>query len=154
MGAARTAWQWSDLIATGLGVGYLPRMPGTWGSLLGLVLAGLLASLTWWQYGLVLGLLGAVAIAAAERYRRRVGTDDPQVVVIDEVVGCVLVMWGQPWTWASAVLGFAAFRLFDIWKPWPVRSLERLPGGIGIVADDLAAGVYAWGLVWLLSRWL
>lgn len=154
MGAARTSWQWSDLLATGLGVGYLPRMPGTWGSVLGLGLAGALAALSWWQYGCVLVTLVLLGIWAAERYRQRVGVDDPQVVVIDEVVGVLLVLWGQPWSWTTVLLGFAAFRLFDIWKPWPVRTLERLPGGIGIVADDLAAGVYAWALLWTARQWL
>lgn len=137
----RLAW----LYATGCGVGLAPKAPGTFGSLLGpLIVAG-------WQslkppiYASVLvALIGIlIGVFAAQRTARRCGLADPGCVVCDEIAAFAIVFAFAPVNWLTAALGFAWFRLFDIWKPWPIRRLERLPGGWGIMADDLAAGALA-----------
>jgi phosphatidylglycerophosphatase A len=88
-------------------------------------------------------LLLAPAIWAATRTARIVNKRDPQMVVIDEVLGqWVTLLGAAARSWRIFLAAFVLFRVFDIWKPWPVRSLEKLPEGTGIVADDLAAGLY------------
>lgn len=146
-------WQCLQLaLITGLGIGYSPVAPGTFGTFVGMLMAWGLSPLSGWLAWLTTGVAILVASWLSERGRLHFGTDDPQVVVIDEVVACLLVMAGHPWRWWVVLTGFAAFRLFDIWKPWPVRHAERLPGGIGIVADDLVAAGYAWLVVWMVRQ--
>lgn len=132
------------MIATWFGTGLLPRMPGTWGSLATLPPA---AGLAW-----ALGPLGAacggvlataVGVWAAGSYARAAGETDPGAVVIDEVAGQALTLAAVPLSPLGYALAFVAFRITDTLKPWPVRRLERLPGGWGIVADDLGAAAYA-----------
>jgi phosphatidylglycerophosphatase A len=90
---------------------------------------------------------------AAGETARRTGIEDPQFVVVDEVVGQWLALAGaRVLNWKTWLAAFVLFRLFDIWKPFPVRQLESLPGGVGIVADDLMAGLYA-ALVLFLAGW-
>ncbi len=135
-------------IATGGGVGFLPVAPGTWGSLLGLLLFVCLAPLPLALYCLVLaGLIGAGiwAAGAAERLWAR---KDASAIVIDEIAGMLLTLTALPLTWTSLVTGFVCFRLFDILKPLP--QLERLPGGWGVMLDDLCAGVLAHASVRLI----
>jgi phosphatidylglycerophosphatase A len=133
----------ATLVATGLGSGYAPVAPGTAGSAVGLVLfwpmRGLWAG---WQVAAILAL-SAVGVAAAGRVARRAGQEDPGLVVVDEVAGMWVTLAFLPVTPLLAVLGFVAFRAMDVFKPWPARDLEGLPGGWGIMADDLMAGVYA-----------
>lgn len=131
------------MIAIGFGAGKLPKAPGTWGSILGLALAWSLASMPQYIALGVLVLSIALAIWSAERAAQLLQDKDPSCVVSDEIVGCALGLIWVPWSWGTALVGFALFRVFDIWKPWPVSWAERLPGGLGIVADDLVAGVYA-----------
>jgi phosphatidylglycerophosphatase A len=91
---------------------------------------------------LIVALL-APGIWASTRTARILQRDDPGVVVVDEVLGqWVTLLGATAFVWKSFAAGFLLFRIFDIWKPWPVRSFERLPEGVGIVADDLAAGIY------------
>ncbi len=144
-------WKMLQLgLITGGGVGYLPFAPGTFGTAVGLLLAWGIAPLAWWLYGLsTLGLI-CMACWLAEIGNRHFQSQDPSAVVIDEVVAMTIVMAGHPWKWWIVLTAFAAFRLFDIWKPWLARSAESLPGGIGVVADDLVAAVYAWLLVWVV----
>ncbi len=143
----------SSLIATGLGLGYLPKAPGTWGSLgalgLYLVLAPRLSLGEELFLGLVFILLG---VWAAERRAAWRGVKDPQEVVIDEIAGQWLALMGAGLSF-WVLPAFFLFRLFDILKPLPVRQAERLPGGWGIMADDLVAGVLA-NLVWQAFRGL
>lgn len=137
----RLAW----LYATGCGLGLAPKAPGTIGSLLGPPLMWgwqsldrpIYVSLIVWLLSILLG------VAAAGRVSRRRGQSDPGCVVCDEIAAFAIVFAWTQLTWGTALLGFAWFRLFDIAKPWPIRFLERLPGGWGIMADDLAAGVFA-----------
>lgn len=143
----------ADLISTWFGCGYAPAAPGTAGSLGGLVIGILLheyASFGWWQFLLLSALAFAPASWAATRTARGLGVKDPGRVVVDEVIGQWITLAGaHPFNWKSYAAAFLLFRIFDIWKPAPVRQLENLPEGIGIVADDVAAGCYAALLLWL-----
>jgi phosphatidylglycerophosphatase A len=129
-------------VATVAGLGYAPIAPGTFGSAAGLLLWWIVPPT--WTFQLVLialtTLAGVWAATAAEEYLH---TTDPGPVVIDEVMGLIVTLFLVPVGWKGAFLGFLLFRLFDIVKPFPARRLERLPGGLGIMADDFAAGVYA-----------
>ena len=133
-------------LATCCGCGYWPWGPGTVASLGAVfIAAGLHAYLASGRLILlVLTALGMLpAIWASTRTARLVNKVDPNIVVIDEVLGqWVTLLGAKAFVWKSFVAGFVLFRLFDIWKPWPVRRLEKLPEGAGIVADDIAAGLY------------
>lgn len=156
----------SLFIATAGGLGYLPKAPGTWGSLAGVVVYILFAP----RYGRYIHVFGlstllwnsaflaviAVLIAflgvwSAHRVVRFAENKDPQFVVIDEVFGqflaCLVAL--APVNWKYLGLGFILFRLFDIWKPFPARQAESLPGGWGVMADDWIAGIYAGLGLWL-----
>lgn len=143
--------------ATGFWVGFCPIAPGTVGSLWGLLLAWGLCSRAWWvQLGVVL-LLFAVGIPLCTAAAARLGKGkDPGSIVWDEMVTLPLTFFLVPMTSLWIVIaGFALHRLFDITKPPPARQLERLPKGLGIMADDVAAGIYSnlvlHGLLWLYS---
>jgi phosphatidylglycerophosphatase A len=143
-------------IATWFGCGYAPVAPGTAGSLAALVIAVALhelAGLTGWHFLVLAAAIFAPAIWAATDTARAVKIKDPGIVVVDEVIGQWIAIAGAPsLNWKSYVGAFALFRLFDIWKPPPVRQLEDLPEGLGIVADDAMAGAYA-ALVLFLAGW-
>ena len=139
-------------LATGGGVGYLPFAPGTFGSLLGLVLYVGLAALPFTAYGAVVAVLGLIGVWASTEAEQLLGQKDASIIVIDEVVGILLALWSVSLDrYIPVVLGFGLFRLFDIIKPWP--ALERLPQGWGVMMDDVFAGVMAQGvlrvLIWL-----
>jgi len=133
----------SNAVATGFGSGYSPVAPGTAGSLVGL-------ALFWPLQRLGLGLQGIVVVAAfvlgvvvAGDVARRLGRKDPGIVVVDEVVGMWVSLLAVPFTPGAALAGFLVFRIMDVLKPFPARRLEGLPGGWGIMADDVMAGIYA-----------
>jgi phosphatidylglycerophosphatase A len=150
----------SRLLATWFYCGYAPKAPGTAGSLAAIVIAWLLhayAGVPPWGFAiLALALLGP-AIWSADVTAREAGLKDPQVVVVDEVVGQWIAIGGAAFgkagmNWKAWCAAFVLFRAFDIWKPPPVRQLERVPGGAGIVLDDAMAGVYA-ALVLSAAGW-
>lgn len=133
-------------IAAGLGLGWMPVAPGTFGSLLGIPLCLGARHLTEAPGPtlLLLGAATAAAISVAGRAERRLGTHDPSEIVVDEAVGMWVALLWLPLTPATVLLAFAAFRLFDVTKLWPAGVVERrLPGGPGIVLDDVVSGVYA-----------
>jgi phosphatidylglycerophosphatase A len=147
--AVSSAPRWATLVATFFGVGRLRPGPGTWGSLA--------ATLLWWLFALQLPpsarvpvilvliiLVTAIGIPAATLEARGCGRKDPSHVVIDEVAGQLVTLIGCPILWKPLLCGFILFRAFDIVKPPPIRRLERLPEGTGIVVDDLGAGIYGW----------
>jgi phosphatidylglycerophosphatase A len=141
----------ATIIATWFGCGYAPVAPGTCGSLGALLPAILLARLGWRPLHFVALAIAAlpVAVWSAHRTAKLLGQKDPGLVVVDEVVGQWIALGGAAnLKWPVWLAAFALFRLMDIWKPAPVRQLERLPGGYGIVADDVMAGVYAALVLW------
>jgi phosphatidylglycerophosphatase A len=153
--AAPSRWAW--LVATFFGVGMLRPGPGTWGSLAAVLSwAAIAHAIPAPQRSLAAfaaaALVTAIGIPAATRFARAVGAKDPQQVVIDEVAGQLLTLALAPLTWKVLAAGFILFRAFDILKPWPIRRLEKLPEGTGIVMDDLGAGVYASLVLQLLLR--
>ena len=133
----------ATLLATGFGAGYSPIAPGTAGSALGLALFWPMARLPLVPLLGVVALVLVVGVAAGGHVAHRVGRKDPGLVVIDEVVGVWVTLLWLPFSPATAALGFLAFRAMDIVKPYPARQLEGLPGGVGIMADDVMAGIYA-----------
>jgi len=137
-------------IATGAYVGYLRPAPGTLGSLLGLILLWPLDAGTA-QVLVTLCLIG-VGIVVADRAAKILGAEDPSDIIIDEIAGIAVATLLLPPHFLERVAAFVLFRVFDVIKPFPARQAERLPGGFGIVADDLIAGLYANVLVqvWLL----
>ncbi|MCS6914014.1 MAG: phosphatidylglycerophosphatase A [Myxococcales bacterium] len=132
------------MIATSLGAGLLPGAPGTYGSLSALPVAFLLGRLGPAAYaGCTLGVV-VVGTWAAGRFCAASGQPDDQRVVIDEVAGCLVALSLGPYTWPGMLLGFGLFRLLDIWKPGPLRWLDRhVRGGVGVMADDVLAGALA-----------
>ena len=146
-------------IATAGYCGYFPIAPGTVGSAAGLVVY----LLVWWSGSPLVeaGLIAAVFAAgvwAGTTAERFFGGIDPGPVVIDEVLGMLVTLAFIPVGWSAALAGFFLFRLFDVFKPWPARSLERLHGGLGVMADDAMAAVYSnlslRFLMWLLPAWI
>ena len=137
----------ANLISTWFGCGRFPRSPGTAGSAAAIVIAIVIAHFTplqplWFLF--FAALLFPAAVWSAGVSARAAKTEDPQFVVVDEVVGQWIALSGaRSLNWKSYLAAFALFRLFDIWKPAPARQLESLPGGWGINADDAMAGVYA-----------
>jgi phosphatidylglycerophosphatase A len=143
---------WAKLAATFFGAGLLQPGPGSWGSAATVLFWWLLSH--WisssWQPAATVSLAAVavlIGIPAATRVARAAGLKDPQFVVIDEVAGQLITLIAVPVSWQSLLLGFILFRGFDIVKPPPVRQLENLPEGIGIVVDDVGAGLYALALM-------
>jgi phosphatidylglycerophosphatase A len=135
------------VVATFFGAGRLRPGPGTWGSLAAGLLWWLLASQlpAAWQLPAILVLIvaaTAIGIPAATLEARGCNKEDPSHVVIDEVAGQLVTLIACPILWKPLLAGFILFRAFDIVKPFPIRRLENLPEGTGIVVDDLGAGVY------------
>jgi len=167
--APRLAW-W---LATGLGGGYLRPAPGTWGSLAGLLawvllvrgLGSLAAPWTAWALLAAPLALTLLAVWSADAVVKETGLKDPSWIVIDEWAGVwfaltpllfTATVQPQPWLlWAARLSApFLLFRLFDIWKPGPVDAAQGLPGGWGVVLDDVLAGILAALLAWPLDQWL
>ena len=135
------------MVATFFGAGRLKPGPGTWGSLFTMLawalISHFLPAASVLPANIALAALAiAVGIPAATQVARASGLKDPQFVVIDETAGQLMTLIAAPLTWKSFLAGFILFRAFDIVKPPPVRQLERLPEGTGIVVDDVAAGLY------------
>jgi len=155
----KTAWAWK--VATFFGIGYLQPGPGTWGSVAAVLLWAAVAFLKrpdprTQLVVLLVWIILAIApgIPAATIVERESGRTDPGFVVIDEVIGQWIALLGSPFDWRHGLIALVLFRLFDITKPFPVRRLERLPGGWGIIFDDVAAGLYALGVASLLRIWI
>ncbi len=134
--------------ALGFGTGLAPKMPGTIGSLPGLYLAWLAQDLFWpWQVALALFLF-AYGVYVSDKTAKALGEHDHQSIVCDEIAGMYLVALTLPVNIVNLLLAFLAFRLFDITKPWPIRWVDaRVPGGWGIMLDDILAALPAMALV-------
>lgn len=151
------------LAVTTFGVGYLPYAPGTYGSAIGVGIYLLVSFLektlaqaytvggervmAWLHAGNLIAFLlfCLLGIWAANRATRLFKNKDPQQAVVDEIIGQLITFLFVPFviSWQFVLAGFLLFRLFDIWKPYPIDSLQNLPAGIGVCADDILAGVYA-----------
>lgn len=143
-------------LATWFGCGLSPKAPGTAGTLGGLLVAWPLVAYAHaapWHFAALAALATPIGIWAAQQVIDSTGNNDPQQVVIDEVLGVWLTLAGAThFNWQSFILAFVLFRIFDIWKPYPIRNLEKLHGGTGVIVDDLGAGVYA-AVVLALLGW-
>lgn len=152
----KTLWAWA--VGTVCGAGFLKPGPGTYGSV---------AALLWWMAAvrvlhpahlavetiLAAAVVTLIGIPASTIVARESGLKDPQFVVIDEVAGQLIALIAIKPDWPHALIALGLFRAFDILKPPPCRQLERLPEGTGIMLDDVAAGLYALGVVQLISLW-
>jgi len=146
---------WATLVATFFGTGRLKPGPGTWGSLATVILWALASSRIpegnrVWATIIAAVVVTFIGIPAATIVARAAGRKDPQFVVIDEVAGQLVTLIAAPLAWKPFLAGFILFRVFDMWKPFPIRRLELLPEGTGIVVDDLGAGIYALAVMHLL----
>ena len=128
-------------------IGFIPGAPGTYGALVTAAAMYFIGQYGDWMHPAALaacvGIISLVGIPASAIASKNAGDDDPSFVVIDEVAGQMLTFFLVPFSVANIILGFVLFRAFDMLKPWPIWKLEPLPHGIGIMADDLLAGVYA-----------
>ncbi len=138
-------------IACGFGVGAMPWMPGTWGTLVGVIFYVFLHSLSLLSYCVVVVILFMVGVVICGITNRDFGTHDHSAAVWDEIVGFLFVMIAVPYRWYFIVIGFILFRVFDIWKPWPIKWVERkAKGGFGVMMDDVVAALYGWVILQLL----
>ncbi|MDE2462472.1 MAG: phosphatidylglycerophosphatase A [Alphaproteobacteria bacterium] len=134
----------ASFIASLFGIGYIPFASGTWASLVALFPAfGLMYEGGPGLLGLSVGVVSILGIWACDVHVRTTGRHDPSECVIDEVAGQWLACMAAPLSLPGYVLAFAAFRFFDILKPWPASTAERAPGGLGVMMDDLVAGIMA-----------
>lgn len=161
----KTSLDYFSLAITTFGVGYLPLAPGTWGSMVGVMIYLLVfqaetnlgvyflhrgwneEQIKAWIHAanlIIFLLFCLLGIWAASRATRLFQNKDPQQAVVDEVIGQLIVFLFIPFDvhWFYIVSGFLLFRLFDVWKPYPIDSLQNLPAGIGVCADDILAGIY------------
>ena len=145
----------SEWIATCFKVGYLPLAPGTWGSIF--------AILVWWVllkdldlliFGIVIILFFFIGIIVSNIIIDQNGNNDPSHIIIDELVGQWLALWMLPDGSFYIIIVFMLFRFFDIIKPWPIRFMEQLPKGLGVMSDDLAAGLITLILTQIINFYL
>ena len=146
---------WATQVATFFGIGRIQPGPGTWASQVTVILWAVAshaipAASRTWSTIVAAGVVTLIGIPAATRASRASGLKDPQFVVIDEVAGQLVALIAVPLAWKTFLAGLILFRVFDILKPFPIRRLERLPQGTGIVVDDLGAGLYALIIMHLL----
>lgn len=163
----RNAPRWAVWIATGFGAGYLPVMPGTYGSVEGVVLSLALAAVTvpvrhgFWLLSTAVVLLAILSLWVIAKALPHFSSEDPPAIVLDEVAGQALTLLvvpllppaaGMPWLAVGA--GFFLFRIFDTLKPYPIWKLGRFRGALGVLADDLGAGAAAAAVLYALGRWV
>jgi phosphatidylglycerophosphatase A len=134
-------------IATGAYAGYVPLAPGTAGAVVGLVVGRFLFAPLWQRsptaFLMMFGVAFIVGCVVAGSAEKTLAEHDSPHIVLDEIFGMMATMFLNPISWGCMIGGFALFRLFDIIKPWPAHRLEHAPGGLGVMLDDLAAGIYA-----------
>jgi phosphatidylglycerophosphatase A len=141
---------WRDpvhFLSVGFGIGTVPVAPGTFGTLIAIPFYLLLQHLPLVMYGMIVLVAALVGIWLCDKTAKALGEHDHPSIVWDEMVGYWLTMFAAPKGWVWVILGFGLFRLFDIWKPWPIGWVDRhVSGGFGIMFDDILAAVYA-GLI-------
>ena len=147
----RNPWH---LLATGFGSGLSPVVPGTMGSLAAIPFWYLMTFLPWQLYSLVVMMSICIGVYLCHRTAKDMGTHDHGSIVWDEFVGMWITLMALPtmdWQWVAA--GFVIFRIFDMWKPWPIRWFDRnIHGGMGIMVDDIVAGVISAGVLYVIGH--
>lgn len=139
-------------VACGFGVGTIPIIPGTFGTLVGVVLYLMLVRLPLVAYLIITIILLIAGIYLCERTNRDLGTEDHPAAVWDEIASFPIVMIAIPFTWYYLLMGFVLFRIFDIWKPWPIRWFDRnVHGGFGVMLDDVIAALFAWVILFIIT---
>lgn len=139
-------------IAFGFGSGALPRAPGTWGTLFAIPFYLALRDFNYFIYFLIITLIILASIWICDRVEKEMHVHDHQGMCLDEIVGYLVTMFAAPHGIKWIVIGFLLFRLFDIWKPYPIRTIdEKLSGGAGVILDDVLAGIYSCIIIHLLS---
>ncbi|MES9993594.1 MAG: phosphatidylglycerophosphatase A [Candidatus Thiodiazotropha sp.] len=142
----------AHLLAFGFGSGLLPKAPGTYGTLVGIPLYLLMQPLPLLLYVVIVALAFIAGLWICQRAAEDLGVHDHSGIVWDEIIGYLAAMTFAPPGWVWIVLGFLLFRLFDIFKPWPIRWIDRrVEGGLGIMLDDLLAGLYTAGVISVLN---
>ena len=145
----------ANWVSTVFRIGYLPTAPGTWGSLAAVVLWYLIiesiSTITFIVTIIIIFILGVYTSSITERYSDQ---KDPSVIVIDEWVGQWIALLFLPKSLLLGLVAFVLFRLFDIWKPFPIKTLDKMPSGWGIMLDDALAGFYALLVLSVLRVWI
>ncbi|GHE80499.1 phosphatidylglycerophosphatase A family protein [Thalassotalea profundi] len=130
-----------QFLALGFGSGLSPKAPGTFGTLIAIPLFYFMAELSVNVYAFIVFLMAVSGVYICGKAAKDMGVHDHPAIVWDEIVGYLITMFMIPWTWHSVLLGFVLFRIFDIFKPWPISYLDKnCHGGFGIMIDDIAAG--------------
>jgi phosphatidylglycerophosphatase A len=133
-----------QFLALGFGSGLAPKAPGTFGTIAAIPLLWLCSTITIMQYALLVCVMAFIGIYICEHAAKAAGVHDHPAIVWDEIVGLFITMFMIPLTWQSILVGFILFRLFDIFKPWPISWLDKhCHGGFGIMIDDIVAGFAA-----------
>ena len=142
----------AHIIALGFGAGYVPRLPGTAGTCIGVLVYLGLQHVHLYSYLAVVIVCIGLGIRVCDLTARHLGVHDHSAIVWDEITGYLITMFMAPAGWVWVLLGFILFRLFDIWKPWPVSWADRkVRGGVGIMLDDVIAGLYSLAILQLIA---
>jgi phosphatidylglycerophosphatase A len=154
----KTLFDYVSIAIATVGVGFIPLAPGTWGSLVGVLIFLLYTGINAFSnYSTIawivfIILVCAIGIFASQQAERIFDEEDPQRVVVDEVAGQLIAYSSVAVIdWKHLLVGFVLFRLFDIWKPYPINKLQDLHGGFGVMADDILAGIYAAMIIYTLT---
>ena len=146
---------WQDpsyFIGFGFGSGLMPIAPGTWGTVAAIPIYLLINDFTWWLYLAIVVFAFIIGVRVSDKISLELGVHDYGGIVWDEVVGFLITMFLIPTTVAWIILGFFLFRLFDIWKPFPIKLIDKkVGGGIGIMLDDVIAAFEAWIILYAIS---
>ena len=131
-------------LAFGFGSGVLPKMPGTWGTLAAVPIYLAIQDWRWSMYAILVVIMAVIGIGLCGKTAKDLNVHDHPGIVWDEFVGYLITMFMAPHGWLWVAIGFVYFRIFDVFKPWPIRKIDRkVGGGLGIMADDWLAGIYA-----------
>ncbi|MFW0097213.1 MAG: phosphatidylglycerophosphatase A [Coxiella endosymbiont of Haemaphysalis qinghaiensis] len=142
-----------EFIACGFGVGAIPCIPGTCGTMLGVLFYLFLSQFSLLTYSIIALVLFIFGVIICDITNRHFGTFDHPAIVWDEIVGFLFVMITIPKIWYFILTGFILFRIFDIWKPWPINWLEKnIGGGFGVMIDDIMAVLYAWVILIIIVK--
>lgn len=135
-------------VAFGFGAGAIPFAPGTWGTLVGVILYLIIGQIALPYYLILLAIAIAFGIWVCDKTEKFMGVKDHSGIVWDEIAGFLLVMVAAPAGWQWIAFGFVLFRIFDILKPWPIKTIDKhVKGGLGVMLDDLIAAIPAWAIL-------